>query len=258
MNSTRQWILNGNLLVVLVVGLFLPTIPAYALSSFIVTLEANLEWDPIEGIEFGPFAQPDSLNFETTTPRGSVFVTAEFDTGEGSGFLTTSSVANASVFPFPGGSAFAEAKAANLVRVENTQDTGTIHVDFEVTALWSALAKAENPSPDNKSRSVLILSLLKGSGPTPPFSNDPLLGGGATTPPDSSISGQDSESFSVPIAAGEVVWVGLEGQAAGFSVLMDEPSTPIPEPASILLFGSGMIGLGVWQWRRDKRNPTAL
>ena len=250
MKSTLQWIVKSSLALALVVGLSVSATPAYAISTYLASVQGTLEWDPTDGIAFGGFAQPNSLNFETSNFIGNGSAFSSASTGEGQGFLTATAVASGSAAPI--GGATSSARATNLVRVRNLTDS-TIGVDFDATALWSLLAQVDDPTTEGAFAEISLFA-LNGPTSTGPFGRREIVAAFGSAPEDSPNQ-RNSASFTIPVGAGETVWVGMQANARG--VARSGDVNAVPEPASILLLGSGMIGLGAWQWRRNKKNQNA-
>ncbi len=66
--------------------------------------------------------------------------------------------------------------------------------------------------------------------------------------------GSSPNEFLQVAYAGGISWVEITGDSFfGGSFTMDDfTATPVPEPATIYLFGSGLVGLIGWRWRQTK------
>lgn len=66
-------------------------------------------------------------------------------------------------------------------------------------------------------------------------------------------SGSSPNEFLQVAYTGGISWIEIAGDPSGGSFTMDNfGGTPVPEPATILLLGSGLGGLMVWRWKKTK------
>jgi hypothetical protein len=76
----------------------------------------------------------------------------------------------------------------------------------------------------------------------------PNTPGGGVTPTDSvTFDGVDSLSVTITMFTD---WIPMRGGAIGFTVAEKPTATPVPEPASLALFGIGLTGLAALRARR--------
>ncbi len=128
---------------------------------------------------------------------------------------------------------------------------GSIHVSSSTArpydTLWSATPATVSTPVPVFDLDILVVSTLSPSTTPGPLSDNLF---------------RETTIFDAATAPGAVVRGALEffnnpNSTADVFFDLNEFTTgpvgsPIPEPSTVLLFGSGLAGLGVWRWRKNK------
>ncbi len=210
---------------------------AHATTMASADIQAQLTVSPLGTIQYIPGFNTSFPNF-TSTGNASATAVAPAPTNLGNGiFLTAQVTANAAPTT---GAALGEAPVFGNFELMN-RTVNDIDVTLTLMYSWNISGSINNPSLE-QARAAIALDL------SVDFVSLTTIVEGNTAPPDFRMgSGSSMDMFNVTIPALESTFVELSAGAESAAI-----ATTVPEPSTLLLFGSGIAGLLLYQRKQRK------
>lgn len=146
--------------------------------------------------------------------------------------------------------------------LRDDKDSGSVFANYSGFSFTLAAANNQNGQPDPAAWTLTVADLTPNSGLSIPFEMDFLVymhggnNGAYYFFDDREISAYNAGTFQITFKNGGGNFPGLSGLSLLVRDLRDIPTTQppaevdIPEPASMLLFGAGLLGLGLSRRRK--------